>query len=265
MTGSGEDVVSDLEKAERDAVLLKLLDRPGEWALFLDIDGTLLDIAETPDAIDVPADLAENLHRLSRRLKGALAIVTGRALLYADELFQPFEFPVAGLHGGEIRGTSGEITLGQTPEHFAVLKGSLLAETRDMPGVLVEDKGAAIAVHYRLAPSMAAAVEMLMRRYATQAGPDWALQLGKMVCELRPSRASKADALERFMAEPAFRGRRPLAIGDDLTDETMFATANAMGGHSIRVGRAGPVTCALGNVSSPGQLRAFIALAAKEH
>nr|WP_282438162.1 trehalose-phosphatase [Ensifer adhaerens] len=228
----------------------------------MDIDGTLLDIAETPDAIRVPAELGEHLHRLSRRMDGALAIVTGRALLYAEGLFHPFEFPMAGLHGGELRGTTGELTLRQVPEAFAVLKGNLLAETRKLSGVMVEDKGPAIAVHFRLAPSMAATVEGMMRRYAEMAGPDWALQLGKMVCELRPSRASKADALERFMAEPTFRGRLPLAIGDDLTDETMFAAANALGGHSIRVGEASSATCARGRLRSPSLLRAYIALAA---
>ncbi|CAN7763498.1 trehalose-phosphatase [Ensifer sp. NM-2] len=244
-----------------DTALRDLVENPLAWALFLDIDGTLLDLAPTPDAIHVPAELPENLHHLSTRMDGALAIVTGRALLYADELFQPFEFPIAGLHGGEMRGTDGHLLLVEAPTAFAILKGNLLAEAQNMPDVLVEDKGAAVALHYRLAPSFEQEVEALMRRYAEKAGPDWTLQMGKKVCELRPAGASKADALERFMANPPFRGRRPLAIGDDLTDETMFATANAMGGYSIRIGRPSAVSCALGTIQSPQDLRDYLAFA----
>ena len=101
-----------------------------------------------------------------------------------DELFQPIEFPIAGLHGGEMRGTDGHLLLLEAPTAFAILKGNLLAEAQNMPDVLVEDKGAPVALHYRLAPNFEQEVEALTRRYAEKAGPDWTLQMGKRVCEL---------------------------------------------------------------------------------
>jgi trehalose 6-phosphate phosphatase len=243
---STEDVFSHLAQH---------LDR---WALFLDIDGTLLDLAPTPDAIDVPEELPGELDTLSRKMGGAMALVTGRALPYADALFEPFHFPIAGLHGAEMRGPHGRTMYADAPPEFQDLKSALIATTKDMEGVLIEDKGAAVAAHYRLAPQCEERLGEVMMTFAKAAGSGWALQLGKFVYELRPSGASKGNAVERFMREPPFLNRLPLTIGDDLTDESMFAIANERGGHSIRVGRSNASTCAVSTADSPAHIRQAI-------
>ncbi|UVC10152.1 trehalose-phosphatase [Rhizobium sp. TH2] len=239
--------------------LNQIRNEPEGWAVFLDIDGCLLDLAPTPDSIVVPEGLATDIDRLSKRLGGAVALVTGRALIYADALFKPFVFPIAGLHGAEMRGPDGSRIFAEIPPEFERLKEILVLDTSRMPGVLIEDKGGAVAAHYRLAPQFEEVLGEKMSAFAKAAGPGWALQLGKMVYEIRPSRASKGDAVERFLREPPFLDRLPLAMGDDLTDESMFAVVNARGGHSIRVGREEAPTCALSTIMSPAHVRDAIA------
>ncbi|CDN56825.1 Trehalose-6-phosphate phosphatase [Neorhizobium galegae bv. officinalis bv. officinalis str. HAMBI 1141] len=241
-----------------DPVLARLMLEPERWALFLDIDGTLIELAETPDAIVVPPDLPENLHRLSMRLGGALALVTGRALPYADQLFTPYKFPIAGLHGSERRDPSGAISRVEIGAAFEDLKAALVREAHQWPGVLVEDKGAAVAAHYRQAPKQREAVEAAMPRYLDMAGPDFTLQHGKMVMEIRPAQASKGHALQAFLDQPPFKGRKPIAIGDDVTDEAMFRTANQLGGHSIRITETPGDTEAKSTLPSAAALRAAI-------
>lgn len=240
----------------------RLLAEPDRWALFLDIDGTLIDLAVTPDAIQVPLSLTANLSAVSSRLGGALALVTGRSLAYADELFSPARFPIAGLHGAELRAVDGGTTVARATPAFTELKRRLVEETAWMEGVLIEDKGAAIAAHYRLAPALDTALEKIMRDFAGKAGPDWTLQPGKMVFEVRPSRAGKGDAVASFLEQAPFSGRLPIAVGDDLTDESMFALANARGGQSIRVGSLSHATCALARASSPSAIRTALATVA---
>jgi trehalose 6-phosphate phosphatase len=235
--------------------LRQALREPDRWALFLDIDGTLLDLAPTPDSIVVPEGLPSDIQAFSRNLGGALALVTGRALDYADALFRPYRFPIAGLHGAEIRGADGQSIHVPASPDFERLKHAMMREAESMPGVLVEDKGSAVAAHYRLAPQFEEQLRERMQYYSQAAGPDWALQIGKFVFELRPSRASKGDALERFLGSPPFLDRLPLALGDDLTDESMFAVANARGGHSIRIGRPNASTCAQATAESPAHIR----------
>jgi len=238
--------------------LERALAQPDQWALFLDIDGTLIDLAPTPDSIVVPETLPAAIDALSARLGGAVALVTGRALRYADALVQPFHFPIAGLHGAEIRGTDGrELPVASSPA-FEILKQSLMRAAESMPGVLIEDKGGAVAAHYRLAPQFEQPLEALMKDHAQAAGPDWALQIGKFVFEIRPARASKGDALEQLLGQAPFLDRLPLAIGDDLTDESMFAVANARGGFTIRVGQPGATTCAQATAQSPAHVRQAI-------
>jgi trehalose 6-phosphate phosphatase len=244
-------------------VVTGLLEDFDRWALFLDIDGTLIDLADTPDGIVVPPDLPANLNAVSQRFGGALALVTGRALPYADRLFEPYRFPIAGLHGAERRTSDGTIDRVTVTPEFEALKERLAAEAKGLDGVLIEDKGAAIGAHYRLAPQFQAELEALMERAAIDAGSDFTLQRGKMVIELRPTQASKGEAVQRFLSEPSFEGRLPVAIGDDLTDEAMFATANALGGLSIRIGEAtlpdGKTTQAAMLISSAAELRDILA------
>lgn len=240
--------------------LLRDFDR---WALFLDIDGTLIDLAATPDGVVVPQDLPANLDAVSKKLGGALALVTGRALPYAERLFSPYQFLTAGLHGAERRMSNGAVDRVTVSPEFEILKARLFADTASWDGVLIEDKGAAIGAHYRQAPERQAELEALMERAAAEAGSEFALQRGKMVIELRPARASKGEALRSFLGEPCFTGRLPVAIGDDLTDEAMFKTANSLGGLSIRIGEAslpdGNVTQAAMLVSSAAELRDILA------
>ncbi|MBO0141061.1 trehalose-phosphatase [Agrobacterium sp. Ap1] len=245
------------------AVVSGLLRDFDRWALFLDIDGTLIDLAATPDGIVVPPNLPTTLHTISKKLGGALALVTGRALPYADRLFEPYRFPIAGLHGAERRMSDGLIERVTATPEFEVLKERLATEAAGLDGVLIEDKGAAIGAHYRQAPQLQAQLEALMERAAIDAGSDFILQRGKMVIELRPARASKGEAVRHFLSEPCFEGRLPVAIGDDLTDEAMFATANALGGLSIRIGEAtlpdGKTTQAAMLISSAAELRDILA------
>ena len=245
--------------ASPEAVFHDLGRNPGRWALFLDIDGTLLDLAPTPDTIQVPTSLPTDLHNISAHLNGALALVTGRALVYADSLFQPYHFPIAGLHGAEMRGSDGTILPALVTPAFAALKRSLAERASTMKGVVVEDKGAAIAAHYRLAPEFDEPLGDLMRDFVAQAGDGWVLQLGKMVYEIRPAKSSKGEAVARYLQEPVFAGRRALALGDDLTDESMFSAVNAMGGYWIRVGSGEVKTAALGRLASPEAVRQTLA------
>jgi trehalose 6-phosphate phosphatase len=242
-----------------EPMLAALLSHPEEWALFLDIDGTLIDLAETPDGVIVPPDLPRDLKALSDRLGGALALVTGRAISLADQLFSPFQLPIAGLHGAERRDAAGHIERVSISRAFEAMKQAIALEAKALPGVIVEDKGAAIAAHFRLSPSHQPAVEEMMRRHLRSVAPDWTLQRGKMVVEIRPAAADKGKAVEAFLEELPFRGRRPLSIGDDVTDEAMFHAVNRVGGQSLRVGSPTPETVARASIGSPDQLRRIIA------
>lgn len=236
-----------------------LISEPEAWALFLDIDGTLIDIAPSPDAIIVPADLPRRLQDVSDHLGGALALVTGRSLPYADKLFEPFSFPVAGLHGAERRMADGTVGRVVATAAFEEVKDALTAAAGQWPGVLIEDKGAAVAAHYRQAPEWQGEVEKAMEFYLLQAGPDFTLQRGKMVFEIRPARASKGSAVQAYLEEAPFKGRRPIAIGDDVTDEAMFRTVNMLGGHSIRIAAEPGDTEAAEIFPSPEHLRQALA------
>ncbi len=228
---------------------------PQDWALFLDIDGTLLDLAERPEAIVVPDYLPGMLHALSRQLGGALALVTGRAIEFVDPLFGPFRFPVAGLHGAERRDAAGRLRRAHIPPAFQDMKQVIQREATAWPGAIVEDKGAAVAVHFRHAPASEVEIGEAMQRHLDEAGPDWNLQHGKKVIEICPAHASKGHAVEAFLAEEPFAGRRPITIGDDVTDETMFAAANRVGGQSVRIGDTNGKTLARASIASPVRLR----------
>lgn len=240
------------------ALFRAIADDPTRFALFLDIDGTLLELAETPDAIVVPPELPRLLTDIAQKLGGALALVTGRALPYADALFADATLPIAGLHGAERRDFSGGITRAEPTPAFEALKRDLARQAEDWQGIIVEDKGAAVAMHFRQAPDREIDVETLMLDAADKAGADWTLQFGKMVVELRPAIASKGAAVTAFLSETPFTGRLPVAIGDDVTDEAMFSVANERGGASLRVGPAGTNTAASGSISSVADLRAAL-------
>lgn len=207
-------------------------------ALFLDVDGTLLEIAPSPQSVSVSAGLRNLLHALQRSLGGALALVSGRAIAELDELFAPLRLPTAGLHGFERRDPSGTYQRNAAPP-AATLESArevMLKLARQYTGLLLEDKRYALALHYRLAPQLETVVLESMQALAARVAGDLEMQRGKMVVELRPAGASKAGAVAAFLRQPPFAGRCPLYLGDDLTDESAFELVNARGGLSVLVG-----------------------------
>jgi trehalose 6-phosphate phosphatase len=233
--------------------------RPAEgneagWALFLDFDGTLVEIAERPDAVVVPADLGRTLQTLHDRLGGAMALVTGRSIAVIDGFLAPDRFDVAGLHGAEYRLAGGLFPC--RPEHHPDLRRAIdeLEERfAAEPGVLIEDKGCSVALHWRLAPEAGDLASDTIREMAEALGSGYRLQLGKAVAEVLPARASKGGIIRHFLTQAPYRGRRPIFIGDDLTDEQAFESVDALGGVSIRIG-PGP-TRARYRVEAPAVLR----------
>lgn len=210
-----------------------------DWALFLDVDGCLLEFADAPDEVAVPPQLPALLERLGERLGGAVALVSGRALSSLDALFAPLRITAAGLHGLERRSAVAEVT---APPRSPVL-GAIHAEARTLaggfPGALVEDKGAAIGLHWRRAPQAAETLRAFAEA-ALPRLPGYRLQHGDHVVELRPAAGDKGAAIRALLDEPPFRGRKPVFAGDDVTDESGFAVVNAQGGVSVLVGAREP-------------------------
>jgi trehalose 6-phosphate phosphatase len=209
----------------------------GDWALFLDVDGTLVDIAPTPQSIEVSADLPGLLGRLARRLGGSLALVSGRCLADLDALFHPFRFPAAGIHGAERRDALGDLHFtGLASEDLEPARADLRRFVARHPAVLLEDKGLSIALHFRQAPELAAAVRAVLEKVRVQLPPGAQLQPGHCVIEIKGGSSSKRAAVEQFMQEPPFAGRVPVYVGDDLTDLQALAYVESVGGHGIYVG-----------------------------
>jgi len=232
---------------------------PAGLAFFLDVDGTLIDIAPTPDGVFVPPDLPEALAALAMATDGAVAIVSGRAIVSLDALLGSSSLVKAGLHGGELRRSGGALEAMPAPPALELLRPLLTALVDRWPGTLIEDKGAAIAIHYRGNPEAEADVLQTVEGLLPLTEGTVAAQPGKMVIELKPASAGKGKVVRRLMAEPPFAGRRPVAVGDDITDEAMFEAANAMGGLSIRVGSDDRPTAALHRMADTASLRAWVA------
>lgn len=203
-------------------------------ALFLDFDGTLVELADTPDTITVPDQLCSLLGRLAERLSGRLAIVSGRAIADLERHLGPLSFPVSGSHGLELRLADGHCPAPAAPPSLDEARGAIRRFAEGHPGLLIEEKPASVALHYRGAPEREETALALAGELAARTGLS--LQPGKMVVELRPPGADKGDAVRRLMAEPAFGGKRPVFVGDDLTDEHAFVAAAEMGGAGILVG-----------------------------
>lgn len=210
------------------------------WALFLDVDGCLLDFADRPEDVQVPDGLCDALARLSRALDGAVAFVSGRRVAQVDGLFAPLRLPTAGLHGLELR----DDETGVAPPLHAIgdlgkVREAAEQVVRAHPGARVEDKGAAIALHWRAAPAARSPMEALAASALAQL-PGYRLQHGNCVVELRPAQGDKGAAVRRLMELVPFAGRVPVFAGDDLTDEDGFSAANHLGGLSVRVGDRQP-------------------------
>ncbi|MGX1740679.1 trehalose-phosphatase [Bosea sp. NPDC055353] len=236
---------------------------PGsEIALFLDFDGTLVEIAPSPEDVHLDRRVAPALMALRAQLGGALALVSGRPIGFLDGVLAPHRFDIAGLHGAQIR-VDGEIrSQADTHEDMHGALRDLVRFANSHVGIIVEDKRISIALHWRLAPSLEAEALALMRSIAVKLGPGMRLQEGKAVAELVPAGASKGSAIAWLMATPTYAGRQPVFIGDDITDEDGFEAVNAMGGVSVRIGadRESHATCRL---ASPTALRHILLEAAE--
>jgi trehalose 6-phosphate phosphatase len=227
------------------------------WAFFLDIDGTLLDIEGHPDAVRIgraELDLVGGLHRATG---GALALVSGRPLAGIDVLFHPLKLPIAGQHGAERRDSRGKRHRHQFPVealHRAAVPVRRFVARHE--GLVFEDKGASVALHYRLAPQLEAASRAVVEASVKESNGALELQVGKMVFELKPAGVDKGRAIEGFMQDAPFAGRVPVFLGDDVTDDFGFRVVNRIDGHSIKVG-PGP-TDARWRLANPAGAKAWL-------
>jgi len=207
-----------------------------DWAYFFDVDGTLIPIAETPAAVRVSQELRALLEHLYTCSGNAVALMTGRPIAEIDRLFPAVELPVAGQHGAERRDSAGRVTRHEPSVDLAAVRQRLASAALANPGLLFEDKGLSVALHYRRVPRLAGFVHRTMDELLPTLGGAYSVQKGKSVVELKPAGKDKGRALLEFMEEPPFAGRVPVFVGDDATDEFGFDTVNRLGGYSIKVG-----------------------------
>lgn len=245
--------------ADRLSNVMNRLGPADPIALFLDLDGTLIDIAATPASVDVPGGLPDLLVGLRRALGGALAIVSGRRIVDIDRLLSPAKFVAAGLHGAEYRTSPHEMirpTAPTLPEGFV---GTLLGLGHRFPGVSVEWKGPSVSIHWRDAPETAAALSEALRELLVNAPDHLVMTDGRCVFEIGPKHVSKGAAVEILLGLDVFAGRRPIMIGDDVSDESAFVTAERLGGAGFRVaGEFFAIEDA--DFSSPRQVREWLLL-----
>ena len=205
----------------------------GSIALFLDVDGTLLPIRPLPTDVLSDDALRAIIATLDRRCDGALALVSGRTIADLDRIFAPLVVPAAGMHGAELRFADG-VRQVVAPDLVDVVRPAVRALVAEHPGLLFEDKGLTLAVHFRQRPELESAVVRSLAMLVSDG--DLAVQRGKMVAELKPANIDKGRAIARLMATAPFAGCRPVFFGDDVTDESGFRYVNAAGGLSVRVG-----------------------------
>ena len=228
-------------------------------ALLLDIDGTLLDFAPTPREVKVPAGLVPTLSGLLARTSGALALVSGRSLEDIDWIFGPQRFPSVGGHGAEMRlSTDGEAVATHAPPMNPELKRRFAAIADLHSGIVLEDKGYSLALHFRLAPQAEGAIyEAVSRIRADLPNAPIEVLPGKFVCEIKHSGFTKATGVSELMTHEPFKGRRPVFLGDDVTDETVFAIMPDFKGLSFSVGRQAQGVA--GEFSGPNEVRRWLA------
>jgi trehalose 6-phosphate phosphatase len=232
---------------------LAVLAPPATSAYFLDVDGTLLDIRPHPGDVIADPALQELLLALHDKAGGALALVSGRTIEDLDRIFSPLRLPAAGTHGAKLRFGDGS-TVEAQGELLRAASGIIEAFVATHPGLLFEDKGAALTVHFRHAPDLRSEVLSLLASCTIE--NDLVVLEGKMVAELKLAKFNKGTAVGTFMNLSTFRDRKPVFIGDDVTDEYGFDIVNRMGGLSIRIDRAGNATKASYRLIEPAVLRA---------
>ena len=204
-------------------------------ALFLDFDGTLVDISDIPQQTAAPLSLAPVLNRLASALNGALAIVSGRTISDLDHRLAPYRGPAAGVHGAELRLRRDDVV----EREIAPLDSEIVAHIRALtafdPRLIVEDKGVSVTVHYRRAPELGPRIQRDMEAFVGSAPGALRLLHGRMVVEILGAAFSKGQAVELFMRSPPFLGRRPVMIGDDRTDVSAFDACRLLNGGGLRV------------------------------
>lgn len=220
------------EREETPAANLALDD----VAVFLDLDGTIVDLASDPDAVRLPQEIVAVLGKLAERLNGALAIISGRPLDQLNRLLGSLELPRAGLHGLERPDVSHTDVLAMWSARLEPARSTLGWALAGRPRLRLEDKGATIAVHFRQAPGEALFLGQLLRELLARLGPDFEILEGAFVKELRPRICDKGEAVRSFMAREPFRGRRPIYVGDDITDLDAFRAVESLGGTAVAVG-----------------------------
>lgn len=208
-----------------------------ECCLFLDVDGTLLDIAPTPDAVQVDESLRALLRSSERACGGAVALVSGRTIADIDELFEPLFLPVAGMHGCERRDAQGywRRQVSRSWE-FLAFRERLCPAAAELPGVVVEDKDCGLSLHYRAVPHQQASLRAMLDRLATWIPDSYEILDGDHVIEVKPRNCHKGSAIESFLGEAPFAGRFPIFIGDDQTDLDGFEAVRKRGGLAVAVG-----------------------------
>ena len=234
-------------------------------ALFLDFDGTLVDLASTPESVVVPPDLVALLTALQRQLGGALAIVSGRKLADLDHFLAPLQLPTAAEHGACYRRhhttnaatdpTQNDVRQLLVLPDFQALAPDVFALVTRHPGLQLEVKSSCLALHYRHAPELEAEARQLMQDAAARA-PGMTLMAGKRVFEIKPAHVSKGQAINDFMQHPPFAGRRCLFVGDDVTDEAGFKAVRALHGDTVKVGPGD--TAAACRIDSPDAVRHWL-------
>ncbi|TPQ37295.1 trehalose-phosphatase [Bradyrhizobium guangdongense] len=265
MTSELAEMPRDDEMAMRDEtpetvpVPHALVPHLSETAILLDIDGTLLELMPTPREVWVPPGLSETLNRLVEQTSGALALVSGRSLNDIDLIFAPDQYPAVGGHGAEMRlAQDSEAVASHAPPMDKELKRRLAAIAKLSPGILLEDKGYSLALHYRLAPHAEKAIYAAVSLIRADL-PNAPIEVlpGKFVCEIKHSGFTKASGVRELMTHEPFRGRRPLFIGDDVTDESVFAIMPDLNGLAFSVGRR--ARGVNGHFDAPSDVREFLA------
>ena len=256
-----QEDMSPEEETSPDTVPVprSLVPHLNESAILLDIDGTLLDLAPTPREVWVPPGLSKTLNRLLMRTSGALALVSGRSLNDIDLIFAPEQFPAVGGHGAEMRvSTDSEAVATHAPPMDKELKRRLAAIAKLSPGILLEDKGYSLALHYRLAPHAEKAIyEAVALIRADLPNAPIEVLPGKCVCEIKHSGFNKATGVRELMTHEPFKGRRPIFIGDDVTDEAVFGIMPDLGGLAFSVGRRAQGVA--GHFDEPRDVREWLA------
>lgn len=227
-------------------------------ALFLDVDGTLVEFESRPEQVRATTGLVVLLTAVADRLGGALALISGRPLADLDRIFAPWQPSAAGVHGVQVRGPSGVRNHHPDQGQLTALRVQAAELAATIPGVWVEDKGVGVALHHRDAPQAALELQRRVNRLVAENDGVFEAQPGVLVQEIRPAGWDKGTALRELMAGSPFTGRRPVVVGDDLTDEHAFEAAVTLGGDAVLVGSR-LETAATCRLADPAAVRGWLA------